>query len=159
LDRYRVRSLNPTSHYNPKTDYFKRELEDIFSIIQKLKANRNEAVLSKDEKIKFEIKGTSGKTYSYTAIIVDDICLYQKFDGSPSFFVNTDERGYIMIGCTIDSITTQILNHSINRSTLQKLYDDTIAHINQTDTAIVETDMYQVFTDVNGNPLNNLKKY
>ncbi|GMQ25715.1 hypothetical protein Aoki45_23970 [Algoriphagus sp. oki45] len=159
LDRYRVRSLNPTSHYNPKTDYFKRELEDIFSLIQKLKANRNEAALSKDEKIKFEIKTTSGKTYSYTAILLDDICLYQKFDGSPSFFITTDERGYIMIGCTIDSTTTQILNHPINRSTLQKLYDDTIAYINKAETAIVETDMYQVFTDVNGNPLNNLKKY
>ncbi|WP_431198741.1 hypothetical protein ACRQ5D_31770 [Mucilaginibacter sp. P25] len=37
LERYRVRSLNPSSHYNPRTEYFKKELQDIFRIIDELK--------------------------------------------------------------------------------------------------------------------------
>ncbi len=158
LERYRERSLNPSSHYNPRTDYFKRELEDIFSILEKLKNNFNEALLPKNSKIKFDIKTQSGKIFSYTAILLDDICLYQNYDKSPSFFLNTDERGYVMTEC-VDGTTITNLNHTINCCTLQKLYDDTVKHINESDTAIEETDMFAVFTDENGTTLNNLKQY
>lgn len=37
LDRHRVRSLNPSSHFNPRTEYFKKELQEIFSILDGLK--------------------------------------------------------------------------------------------------------------------------
>jgi energy-coupling factor transporter ATP-binding protein EcfA2 len=158
LDRYRVRSLNPSSHYNPKTDYFKKELLEIFSILDSLKKNRNQSALAKDNKIKFEVKTQSGKSFAYTAILLDNIYLYQKSDGSPSFYKDTDERAYAMIGFTEDNTTTTILTHEINRCTLQTLYTDTVGYINRSQVAIIETDMYKVFTDENGKTLEQLKK-
>ena len=159
LDRYRVRSLNPTSHYNPKTDYFKRELKEIFSILQLLKGNRNEALLCKDHKIKFDIQTTSGKTYSYTAILLDDICFYQKNDGSASFFIDIDERGYALEKCVEGANETIFNPQQQVKGTLQKIYNETIEYINKTETAIIEIDMYSIFKNENGICLNDLKRY
>lgn len=158
LDRYRVRSLNPTAHFNPRTEYFKKELNEVFSILEGLKKNLHEPVLAKDKKIKFEIHTQSGKLYTYTAILLDGICLYQKSDGTASFFKNDDERAYVMIGCTVDN-TTNLLTHEINRCSLQTLYSDTVDFINRTEVAVINTDMFTVFRDENGTSLNDLKKY
>jgi len=159
LDRYRERSLNPTSHFNPRTEYFKKELLDIFSILDGLKKNRNKPILEKEQKIKFEIKTENSKTFSYTAILLDTICLYQKSDGTASFYKATDERGYVMIGCSDNDSSTKLLSHEINRCTLQSLYNDTVAFINKTEVALVETDMFKVFTDIQGKTLEELKMY
>lgn len=159
LERYRDRSLNPTAHYNPRADYFKRELQDIFSILDSLKKNKNLPLLSKDKKIKFEITAESGRKFTYTAALLDNICLYQKSDGSSSFFKDTDERGYVMIGCTENNSTT-LLGHNINRCSLQALYNETVAYINGQGEVVAETNnLYGVFTDENGNSLENMKRY
>ena len=158
LDRYRVRSLNPSSHFNPRTEYFKKELQDIFSILEGLKKNKNEPLLKKDQKIKFEIKTQSGKSFIYTAVLLDSICLYQKSGGTASFFKDTDERAYAMISCIEDGKTTS-LSHEINRCTLQRLYTDTIAHINKKEVAIIESNILKVFTDEAGAGLEQLKQY
>lgn len=159
LERYRERSLNPSSHFNPRADFFKRELQDIFSILEGLKANKNFPLLRRDSLIKFEIHTTAGKVFAYTATILDDICLYQKSDGSASYFIDTDQRAYAMIGVTEDNLTTRLLTNVTNLRTLQVLYDETVAFINQHHTAMVVADMYQVFTDINGNTLDSLKQY
>jgi hypothetical protein len=158
LERYRERSLNPTSHYNPRTDYFKRELKEIFSILESLKSNRNEAILRKDDKIKFDIQTQSGKTFSYTATLLDDIRLYKKNDGTTSFFKETDARAYVMIEYT-EGNSIQSLNHDIKSCNLQTLYNDTVAFINRKETVIVEADMFSVFKDERGRSLNDLKIY
>ena len=159
LDRYRVRSLNPTAHFNPRTEYFKKELQEVFSILDGLKKNFHKHILSTEKKIKFEIKTQSGKSFVYTAILLDGICLYQKSDGTASFFKDTDERAYVMIGCTENNTTTELLSHEINRCTLQTLYTNTVAFINKSEVAIVDTDIFAVFTDENGTALNDLKNY
>ncbi len=158
LERYRERSLNPTSHYNPRADYFKRELKEIFSILESLKSNRNEAILCKDDKIVFDIQTQSGKVYIYTAILLDDLTLYKKNDGTASFFKNTDERGYVMIGCT-EGISTKLFKNDIKSCTLQALYNETVGFINRNETAIEEEDMFSVFKDERGRLLNDLRIY
>ena len=159
LDRYRVRSLNPTAHYNPQTDYFKKEIQEIFSILDSLKKNRSEPLLDKNAILKFEIATTEGAIFRYEANLLDDIILYQKNDGSPSFFVDGDERGYLMISCTQDALPSRALNHEIRKCTLQTLYDETIEFINGHNHSIALADMYTVFTNENGTALENLKKY
>jgi Recombinational DNA repair ATPase (RecF pathway) len=158
LERYRERSLNPTSHYNPRADYFKRELKEIFSILESLKNNRNEAILRKDDKIKFDIQSQSGTVFGYTAILLDDISLYKKNDGTASFFKETDERGYVMIGFT-ENNSTKLLNSEIRCCTLKALYDDTVKFINRGDISIEEADMFSVFKNEIGESLNELKFY
>ncbi|SDI26515.1 AAA family ATPase [Mucilaginibacter gossypii] len=158
LERYRVRSLNPSSHYNPRTEYFKKELQDIFRIIDELKKNRAHPLVVNNQLVKYKIDTQSGKSYIYKARLLDKILLYQKSDGSPSYFIDTDERGYAMLECSVDNVPTA-LNHEINKCSLQKLYDDTVKHINKTDVALIENDMYSLFTDEIGTSLNNLKLY
>lgn len=158
LERYKERSLNPSSHFNPRTDYFKKELQEIFSILDGLKRNLNQPLLSKDELVQFSVSTTTGDTFSYTAKLLDDICLYKKNDGSPSFFKDDDERGYVMIGCTVGD-TTNILSHEIKKHTLQQLYNDTVAFINRSKVAVVEVDMYKVFKNIDGTNLDDLKMY
>jgi len=158
LDRYKERSLNPSSHFNPKTNFFKKELEDAFIILNQLKANKNDAILKKDSEIKFSITTQSGKVYEYTAIILDDICLYKKNDVSPSFFRNADQREYCIKSCfangklkTYDNVTSP--------ETLLELYNETANYIEKIESIIRETNIYEVFKDVNGKTLEQLKIY
>ena len=132
---------------------------EIFTILESLKKNKNEALIKKDEKLKFEIRTQNGKTFKYTAILLDHIRLYQKFDSSPSFFKDTDERGYVMIDFVEDNNNAISLNHKINQCTLQTLYNDTIIYINRSNVSVVETNMYTVFKDENETALEILKKY
>lgn len=158
LERYRERSLNPSSHFNPRTEYFKKELKEIFSILEGLRKNRHEPVLRKDEKVKFEIQTQARRTLTYTAILLDDICLYQRSDGTASFFKDTDERGYVLLGCTENGLT-QLFNNRTNTCTLQALYEETVGYINQNDIAVVEADMFRVFKNQAGATLEQLKAY
>jgi energy-coupling factor transporter ATP-binding protein EcfA2 len=41
LDRYREQSLNRASHYNPKTEFYKKELNEIFGLIELLKKTKS----------------------------------------------------------------------------------------------------------------------
>ncbi len=159
LDRYRIRSLNPSSHYNPKTDYFKKELLDIFGILDELKKNRNDAVLATDDKIKFRIQTISRHTHDYTVLLLNDINLYKKSDGSASFFKDLDKRGYVMVEYSKDGGKAKKLNHELKKLTLAELYADTASHYTGKDAAILEADMYTIFTDENGKALNELKAY
>jgi energy-coupling factor transporter ATP-binding protein EcfA2 len=159
LERYRDRSLNPTSHFNPRADYFKKELQEIFSILDGLKKNKNEPTLRTNEKIKFAIKTKSGKTFVYTAVLLENIRLYQKSDGTASFFLDNDERHYSVIHCIEGANETTFDNPT--SGTLKGLYDETCAGLLQykTETSIPETDMLKVFTDAKGKPLEQLKQY
>ncbi len=159
LERYRTRSLNPTAHFNPRNEYFKKELKEIFSIFDGLKKNINDPILEKDRKIKFGIRTQSGTSYVYTAILLDDIRLYKKGDGTHSYFKDSDERAYVMLGCTKDKVQTELLSHKINKCTLKTLYNDTIEYLNKSETVISEANIYEVFTDENGESLVSLKKY
>ena len=159
LERYRERSLNPTSHYNPRTDYFKRELQEIFTILEALKSNRNEALLFKDDKIKFDVLTTNGRTFSYTATLLDDICLYQKNDGTASFFIDTDERGYVIEKC-VEGVNESTFDN-LTKGTLKQLYNETCKGLLdfKRETAVVEEDMYSLFKNENGIKLKDLKHY
>ena len=64
-----------------------------------------------------------------------------------------------MISVTEDKSTTRLLTYVINQRSPQILYDETVVFINQYYTAVVVADMYQMFTDINGNTLDSVKQY
>lgn len=159
LERYRERSLNPSSHYNPRTDFFKRELQEVFTILESLKRNRNDAILIKDEKVKFSIRNKAGVSHSYTALLLDDIRLYKRNDDSPSFFVDSDKRGYMMIEYKEGEKNVVQLDVPIRGLTLTELYYDTAKGLAKKSKPILRNNVYRVFTNEQNVPLLNLKIY
>lgn len=159
LDRYRTRSMNSASHYNPKADYYKKELTEIVSILEDLKKNKNQPIIKKNELIKFSVGTQGGITFGYTVRLLDDICLYIKNDGIVSFYNDADKRTYVVIEITETNQQPTAPNYNMNNMTLLELYNSVMPYINRNHLAIVQSDMYTVFTDVNGQTLEQLKIY
>ncbi|MFN3909259.1 MAG: AAA family ATPase [Flavobacterium sp.] len=155
LDRYREQFLNRASHYNPKTEFYKKELAEIFSLIELLKKNRIIPVVSSDKQIHFEIKTQEGQTYSYEATLLDDINVYNKNDGNPNYFVPSDVISLVYTKCLIDGAP---VNHGQqHKGTLQSIYNNLTVHINKSGTAIIEPELYKIIMDENGKTLEQLK--
>ena len=155
LDSFREQSLNRASHYNPKTEFYKKELAEIFSLIELLKKNRIIPIVAYDQQIHFEIKTQEGQTYSYEATLLDDLNVYNKNDGNPNYFVHSDSITVVFTKCLIDG--TPGKNGQQVKGTLQDIYNTLLPFINKTGTAIVEPDLYKIIKDVNGKTLEQLK--
>jgi energy-coupling factor transporter ATP-binding protein EcfA2 len=155
VDRYREQSLNRASHYNPKTEFYKKELAEIFSLIELLKKNRIIPVVYSDKPIRFEIKTKEGQTYSYEATLLDDINVYNKNDGNPNYFVPSDVISLVYTKCLIDGVPTK--HGQQHKGTLESIYNDLTVYINKSGTAIIEPDLYKVIMDEDGKTLEQLK--
>ena len=155
LDRYRLQALNRASHYNPTTEFYKKELNEIFILIQLLKQNRIIPILKADKKIQLEIKTTEGQLFSYEAKLLDDINVYNRNDGTPNYFVATDKISIVYTQCLIDGKIRKSGQRGVG--TLTSVYQGLINYINIAGTAIVEADVLKVFKDENGKTLEQLK--
>lgn len=155
LDRYREQSLNRASHYNPKTEFYKKELSEIFGLIELLKKNRIIPVLKADEQIRFEIRTNEGQVYSYQATVLDDINVYNKNDGGANYFVPADKITLVYTQCLVDDVPGNTGQRKT--ATLVEHYQGLVDYINNTRTAIVVADVYQVFINEDGKTLEQLK--
>jgi energy-coupling factor transporter ATP-binding protein EcfA2 len=161
LDRYKKRALNPASHYNPNTNYFKSELQDIFSIYEQLQKFSNKILIPKDSRIKLLIKSQSNKEYVYEIEIADDIRCYNNGISSPYFldkdiYPVTVKKFSIFENANLN--TEESPNRKDNARTLLGFYELTCKGIERkySEQIVRETDMYQVFTDINGKTLREL---
>jgi energy-coupling factor transporter ATP-binding protein EcfA2 len=154
LEKYKERSLNPASHYNPLTDFYKKELQEIFSILYLLKNNKRFTVIKCNETINFDINTKSGKVFTYEAKLLNDICVYNKNDGNHNYYVPTDVIGIVFTKCLINGEPSKA--DQKEKKTLQNIYEDTINYINKEEQAI-EYDILDVFKDKNGFTLEQLK--
>lgn len=143
LDRYREQSLNRASHYNPKTEFYKKELNEIFGLIELLKKNKIIPIVKKDKQLHWEIKTSEGKTYFYEAILLDNINVYNKNDGNPNYFVPADKITLVYTQCLIDGVPQTTGQR--RPGTLTSLYRELLPFINKSGTAIVEADVLKIF--------------
>jgi hypothetical protein len=147
--------LNRASHYNPKTEFYKKELAEIFSLIELLKKNAIIPVVKADKQVHFEIKTNEGITYSYEATLLDDINVYNKNDGNANYFVPADKITLAYTKCLIDGVAGKT-GYEVT-GTLQSIYQSLVSFINKSGTAIVVADVYKVFIDEDGKTLEQLK--
>ena len=120
LDIYRKQSLNPTSHHNPKTNYYKAEIERTFQIISLLERYQIMPLVPHDEIISLKIVCEDGAEETYKIQLLNDILMYKKPEGN--FYMKPeDKRPYCIVG-----INGKETRYSINSMTLNKLYEDTI---------------------------------
>lgn len=160
LERYIKRSLNPLSHYNPTSNYYRKELEDIFQIYYKLNLLRNKPLLEKDSTLKFDIFTTDGNKYTYMLQLMDDIRAYNANDGKPTFLLDKDKRRYGYKSVTINDNEVKRRTGDSSALTLKEFYDETIeslkVHLKKD--PVVKTDMLSVYYNEHGVKLVDLLK-
>lgn len=149
LDIHRAQSLNPLSHHNPQSNFYKSELQRTFEIIRLLQEHKIVPLISKDSIITFSISCDDGSTYNYEIQILDDILVYKKPESQ--YYPNlSDRRKYVIEKCNGNKA-----EHMTNVFTLQEFYNDTvnglIKHLNKK--PIVEENVLDIFK-FNGKSLN-----
>jgi len=161
LNRYRERALNQTSHYNPKSNYYKKELQDTFEILNKLQQYKVIPIFKTDEKIQFDVKSNSGDEFVYTFIILDDIRLYKEPKaGSNSFYCINDKRSYAVVAMTSSNKSDLFNPHIIvNNKTLTELYEETIVNLEGRigEGCVREMNVYSAYKNLEGINFNILK--
>jgi hypothetical protein len=161
LNRYRERALNQTSHYNPKSNYFKKELQDTFEIINELKRYRFDVVVKFDELMNFSIFSGNQTEYVYTFKLLDNIRLYlEPREGALSFYSIGDKRTYALKGFSNNG-KTNIVSSVTGSLTLDEFYDETISGLEQIigHNCVRNPDVYSVFKTMDGRTLRDLKRF
>ena len=161
LDRYRERALNQTSHYNPKSNYFKRELQDTFEIITELKKYKFESIIKTDTLLQFSVFPKSGKEYTYSFKPLDNICLYlEAKEKAISFYCPNDKRPYALVGFTTEG-ESELLTPVTPNLTLEDFYLQTIEGLEKkiNEECVKEADIYSIIKTIDGKNLNELKRY
>ena len=120
LDIHRKQSLNPTSHHNPQSNFYKLEIERTFEIIDLLIKHRIDKLVPCDSIIFLNVECNDGTLYSYRVQILDDILAY-KTPVSNYFLNPLDKREFFIKDCNGDAI-----NKRTNGRTLQEFYDETL---------------------------------
>ena len=149
------------THYNPHSNYFKKELQETFEILNLLKTYRKDKMVKADEILKFSVNSNSGKSYSFNFKPLDDILLYLESNSSAvSFYCNDDKRTYGFVDFT-DTSGTQPFNLVTNNKTLLEFYTETIDELekNIKEPCVRETDIYEIIRTLEGKSLNELKTY
>ena len=151
LDIHRTQSLNPSSHHNPQSNFYKLELKRTFEIIRLLQEYKIVQLIKKDNNITFSVNCEDGFIYNYEVQILDDILVYKK-PNNPYFVNLADKRKYAVEKCN-----GKKAGHTTNGFSLQEFYDDTIRGLieNIHKNPIVEKDVLDIFK-YNGRSINEL---
>lgn len=72
--------LNPTSHYNPSSNFYKRELEKAFEIYDKLVKIDAKVVVAQGERFELTVVSMDGKMLRYEILALQDILACKDFD-------------------------------------------------------------------------------
>ena len=149
LDIHREQSLNPSSHHNPQSNFYKSEIKRTFEIIELLQKHKIVPLIQKDSIITFSVNCDDGTTYNYEVQLLDDILVYKK-PNSSFFFNSSDKRKYVILKCN-----EKELKHITNGITLQDFYDDTINGLKKVfgKNPILEKNIFDIFK-FNGKSIN-----
>lgn len=140
LDIHREQSLNPSSHHNPQSNFYKSELKRTFEIIRILREHKIVSFIPKDNIITFRINCDDSSTHDYEVKILDDILVYKKPESQ--YYPNlSDKRKYV-----IEKYNGKDAGHTTNVYTLKELYDDTISGlIRRSQKPLVEENVLDIF--------------
>ena len=120
LEIHRKQSLNPTSHHNPQSNYYKAEIVRTFEIIDLLNEHKIEKLVPSDSIISLDVECNDGTRCSYKVQILDDILVYKKPDSV--YFLNmSDKRKY-----AVKEFNGAGINNVTSAFTLMELYEDTL---------------------------------
>lgn len=142
-------SLNPSSHHNPQSNFYKRELQRTFEIISILKSHDIKVFVPVDSELTFQVKCENGTEHIYKVKIFDNILIYKKPE-SDYYFVNNDKYDFQMTEYNGNAISNKI-----NSKTLLELYSESCDYFNDKSKAIRNGNVYDVF-EFDGTNLSQL---
>ncbi|NRS87665.1 energy-coupling factor transporter ATP-binding protein EcfA2 [Flavobacterium sp. 7E] len=158
LERFILRSLNPQSHYNPHSNFYRKELEDVFQIYSELKSVVNVPLILTDTNLVFDVCTTTSEKYTYTIKLLDHIRIYRDFDVTNFDIQDNDKRGYGLI--SIDDNKGKIFKPKgdINNLSLLELYNYTTDKVlnDQKKQPIIETNSRDIFKTEDGKSIQNI---
>lgn len=120
LDIHRKQSLNPTSHHNPQSNFYKSEIERTFEIITILDNHRIDKIIPVDSIITLNVECDDGTILSYKIQVLDNVLAYKNV-GSEYFINFSDKYKFVIKECDgrqYDNMTPAF--------TLMELYEDTL---------------------------------
>lgn len=134
-------SLNPSSHHNPQSNFYKGELARTFEIIEILKAHKITALVPTDDIITFTVRCSNGEELHYEVQVLENILIYRKPEDKYFIRLN-DKRKYHIIKCN-----DQDYDHVTHGQDLSELYRDTIQGIttNLHKDPIIEDNILEIF--------------
>jgi energy-coupling factor transporter ATP-binding protein EcfA2 len=158
LERFTLRSLNPQSHYNPKSTFYRKELEDVFQIYKVLKDSVNTPLILTDTNLVFDIHTTDSNKYTYTIKLLDHIRIYRDINDLVFDIQDNDRRGYGFISISTNGNQPRMFKGQWSNLTLFELYKNTTDKVNCNlkKDAIVETDVRKIFRTENGKSIQNI---
>lgn len=141
LDIYREQSLNPSSHHNPQSNFYKSELRRTFEIIRLLLDHKIVPLIKKDNIVTLCVTCKDDTMCNYQLQILDDLLVY-KSPNSKYYILPSDKRKYCIKKCNDEE-----LNRQTRGLSLQDFYDETIEGIKNkfNKTPIIEEDVNKVF--------------
>ena len=153
LDIHLNQSLNPSSHHNPQSNFYKKEIERTFEIIEILRKHKIKPIVSKDEVITLSIKCTDNTEFTYEIQLLDDILIYKK-PNNDYFLKGDDKRKYVIKNC--NGIHKDNTTHCFS---LQELYDDTIRWIEKYHKEVIrEGDIHRIYSYEGGSLIERLNE-
>ena len=120
LEIHRKQSLNPTSHHNPQSNFYKSEIERTFEIINILEDCKIESLVPHNNIITLNVECDDGTICSYKVEILDDILAYKA--PNKDYFVNlADKREY-----DVKEYNGNAISNRTKGLTLQEFYSETL---------------------------------
>ena len=94
IDNLRVLTINPTSHFNPKSDYYKQELQRTFEIVEELNNCQIKTFIFANSVLVLKIHDKTSVEHYYKFKLSDDVFIYNSGSG---FHLNNKEKYHMVV--------------------------------------------------------------
>lgn len=147
--------LNPTSHYNPHSNFYRNELETAFEIYYQLEEYEAMVLIPQGEELLLSFDVSDEGYVKYAVCVLEDVLLVKEHT----------EENFRLSKSACNFKIKQVLPHggewhATGRKTFQELYDDTIQHYIKQGKTILgeELDVHSKFS-YQGNSLHQLLEH
>lgn len=150
IEQLRSFVLNPSSHYNPESNFYRDELKDAFEAHRVLRKIRTEAIVPFDQVLRFEVQCTAGNVHAY------EVKIFKEIMANVSPLSGDGEILDLRMQVEVNEVGGVV--HPEDRKTLSELYAETIEYLKDVkhEDPIDRSDaIYDVFT-WNGKTINEV---
>lgn len=150
IEQLRSFVLNPSSHYNPESNFYKEDLEAAFEAYRVLQKIRTETIVPFDEVLQFEVRCVAGKVYAY------EVKIFREIMANVSPMSADGEILDLRMHVEVNEVGGKV--YPEDRKTLSEIYSETIKYLKEKmneDPIDMSAAIYDVYT-WNGKTINEV---
>ena len=144
IDSFRVLTINPTSHFNPKSDYYKQELQRTFEIVEELNKCQIQTIISVNSVLILKVCDRVGIEHYYKLKLSDDVLICNSGHG---FYLNNSDK-YHMVAFENDG---KSINYNIIES-----FETFMSKMCQFNNWDMKANIYDCYFCIDGKKLSQL---